>query len=199
MPAVKAKAAWAKYWINSQMTFAERLVAMSGVEGIHFAGSFAFIFWLKDRFPGKLPGLMKSNEFISRDENIHTEFAISLFHHLPHKIPLARIKEIYLSALQREIVFQKEIMPAHGISGLATERMIEHVKYTANYWFSLFQDPKKGEPELLLRNADGSTPQPLNEVRRISRQTKVNFFEDKNANYNQPDVSQQAASLSEKF
>lgn len=199
MPAVKAKAAWAKFWIDGHNTVQEKLVAQTAVEGIHFSGSFGFLFWLKEWFPGKLPGLMKSNEFISRDETLHTEFGIALYAHFPVKLPLARIREIYLSALKREIIFQKEIMPANGISGLSVQRMIEHVKYTSNYWFALFQDPRKGTPELLVRNDDGSVPGPLNEVRRISRQTKVNFFEEKNANYNQPNLANQTTDLTTTF
>jgi ribonucleoside-diphosphate reductase subunit M2 len=57
--------------------FAERLIAFACVEGIFFSGSFCSIFWLKKR--GLMPGLTFSNELISRDEGLHTDFACLLY------------------------------------------------------------------------------------------------------------------------
>ena len=86
LPCVQKKAEWALKWINDQRaTLAERLVAFACVEGIFFSGSFAAIFWLKKR--GLMPGRTFSNELISRDEGMHTDFACLLFSHLkrlPH-------------------------------------------------------------------------------------------------------------------
>merc|ERR1712204_54321 len=77
-PAIKKKADWALRWINSNnATYAERIVAFASVEGIFFSGSFASIFWLKKR--GLMPGLSFSNELISRDEGLHTDFACLMF------------------------------------------------------------------------------------------------------------------------
>ncbi|KAK1233699.1 Ribonucleotide-diphosphate reductase (RNR), small subunit [Marasmius sp. AFHP31] len=83
LPFVKKKADWALKWINSSLSFGERLVAFAAVEGIFFSGAFAAIFWLKKR--GLMPGLTYSNELISRDEGLHTEFAVLLFSHLHHR------------------------------------------------------------------------------------------------------------------
>ena len=47
------------------------------VEGIFFSGAFCAIYWLKKR--GLMPGLTFSNELISRDEGMHTDFAVLLF------------------------------------------------------------------------------------------------------------------------
>lgn len=50
MPAIQKKAVWALKWINKERAcFAERVVAFAAVEGIFFSGSFASIFWLKNR------------------------------------------------------------------------------------------------------------------------------------------------------
>merc|ERR1712242_494283 len=74
VPAVERKAEWALRWINADnATYAERVVAFASVEGIFFSGSFAAIFWMKKR--GLMPGLTFSNELISRDEGLHTDFA----------------------------------------------------------------------------------------------------------------------------
>lgn len=93
IPAVKRKADWALRWISDkEATFATRLVAFAAVEGIFFSGSFASIFWLKKR--GLMPGLTFSNELISRDEGMHTDFACLLFTHLkrrPHPDVIQKI------------------------------------------------------------------------------------------------------------
>lgn len=93
IPCIQKKAQWALKWISDKRsTFAERLIAFAAVEGIFFSGSFASIFWLKKR--GLMPGLTFSNELISRDEGLHTDFACLLFTHLrrrPHPETVERI------------------------------------------------------------------------------------------------------------
>ena len=85
LPCVRKKAQWAQHWIGSAESFAERLVAFACVEGIHFSGSFCAIFWLKKR--GLMPGLTFSNELISRDEGLHTDFACLLYNQLHNPLP----------------------------------------------------------------------------------------------------------------
>ena len=80
-PCIKKKADWSIKWINDKRSsFATRLVAFACVEGIFFSGAFCSIYWLKKR--GVMPGLTFSNELISRDEALHTEFAILLYNKL---------------------------------------------------------------------------------------------------------------------
>ena len=82
---IDKKAKWAQKWINDKRSsFATRLIAFACVEGIFFSGSFCSIFWLKKR--GLMPGLTFSNELISRDEALHTEFAILLYNKLEKKL-----------------------------------------------------------------------------------------------------------------
>jgi ribonucleoside-diphosphate reductase subunit M2 len=74
IPCVKKKADWALTWISDHWsTFVERLVAFAAVEGIFFSSSFTSIFWLKKH--GLMLGLAFSNELISCDEGMHTDFA----------------------------------------------------------------------------------------------------------------------------
>jgi len=83
-PCIAQKSNWAKRWIDSiDTTFAERLVAFACVEGIFFSSSFASIYWIKKR--GLMPGLTFSNELISRDESLHTDFAVLLYSLLQNK------------------------------------------------------------------------------------------------------------------
>jgi ribonucleoside-diphosphate reductase subunit M2 len=98
IPCVKKKAEWALTWItDEQSTFGERLVAFAAVEGIFFSGSFASIFWLKKR--GLMPGLTFSNELISRDEGMHTDFACLLFSHLKRRPNSAVVTAIITEAV----------------------------------------------------------------------------------------------------
>ena len=104
VPCIKKKAAWALRWISDKSsTFAERLVAFAAVEGIFFSGSFAAIFWIKKR--GLMPGLTFSNELISRDEGMHTDFACLLFQHLRRRPHPNVIRDIITEAVSIEQEF----------------------------------------------------------------------------------------------
>ncbi len=96
-PSVKSKADWALQWITDCSSFATRLVAFAAVEGIFFSGSFAVIFWLKKR--GLMPGLTFSNEMISRDEGLHTQFAAVLYRMLKYPLPANTVQDIIRSAV----------------------------------------------------------------------------------------------------
>ena len=104
IPCIKRKADWALRWISDkQSSFAERLVAFAAVEGIFFSGSFASIFWLKKR--GLMPGLTFSNELISRDEGMHTDFACLLFSHLKRRPHFETVRQIITEAVAIEQEF----------------------------------------------------------------------------------------------
>ena len=104
IPCIKRKAEWALRWINDdKSTFGERLVAFAAVEGIFFSGSFASIFWLKKR--GLMPGLTFSNELISRDEGMHTDFACLLYQHLKRRLHPNVISNIITEAVAIEQEF----------------------------------------------------------------------------------------------
>lgn len=115
-------------WIADQnSTFAERLVAFAAVEGIFFSGSFASIFWLKKR--GLMPGLTFSNELISRDEGLHTDFACLLFSHLRKRPSKQTIQNIITEAVKIEQGFLTDSLPCPllGINATLMEQYIEFV------------------------------------------------------------------------
>lgn len=87
-----------KWMDKSKNTFHERLVAFAAVEGIFFSGSFCAIFWLKKR--SLMPGLTFSNELISRDEGLHTDFACHLYNQMQNKLKTERIHEIISEAVK---------------------------------------------------------------------------------------------------
>lgn len=107
--AIHDKAQWAMNWINDARPFAERLVAFAAVEGIFFSGSFCSIFWLKKR--GLMPGLTFSNELISRDEGLHTDFACLIYSHLNAKLTEQQIYDIICDAVEIEKKFVSQSLP----------------------------------------------------------------------------------------
>jgi len=130
VPAVKKKADWALKWIdNDAVSYAERVVAFASVEGIFFSGSFAAIFWLKKR--GLMPGLTFSNELISRDEGLHTDFACLMFRHLANKPSQERVYSIVCDAVAIEIEFLTEALPV-ALIGMNSVLMIQYIKFVAD-------------------------------------------------------------------
>ena len=129
IPCIKKKADWAIQWFDPDRLFAERLIAFACVEGIFFSGSFCAIFWLKKR--SLLPGLSFSNELISRDEGLHLEFAVELFHLLKWKPKSTTIIEIIKSAVEIEKEFILEALPCKLI-GMDSEKMSQYIEFVAD-------------------------------------------------------------------
>jgi ribonucleoside-diphosphate reductase beta chain len=174
IPAVQKKAEWALKWINSPH-FQERLVAFAAVEGIFFSGSFCSIFWLKKR--GLMPGLSFSNELISRDEGMHTDFAVMLHnHYILNKVSEERIKEIILSALEIEKEFILESLPVRLI-GMNSDLMSQYLEFVAD---RLLVD--------LGCSKVFGVENPFDFMQNISLQGKTNFFEKRVGEYQKAGV-----------
>ncbi|MBY0518779.1 MAG: ribonucleotide-diphosphate reductase subunit beta, partial [Bacteriovoracaceae bacterium] len=130
IPCIKKKADWALRWIYSNDNFAERLVAFAAIEGIFFSGSFCSIFWLKKR--GLMPGLTFSNELISRDEGLHTDFACLLYKDYVQDKPSAdRILDLVKEAVELEQEFITEALPV-SLIGMNSDMMKEYIKFVAD-------------------------------------------------------------------
>jgi ribonucleotide reductase beta subunit family protein with ferritin-like domain len=129
-PCIKKKSDWAQKWIkDNRSSFATRLIAFACIEGIFFSGAFCSIFWLKKR--GLMPGLCFSNELISRDEALHTEFAVLLYNKLNKKVNKARVYEIIREAVEIETEFICEALPCRLI-GMNSEMMAQYIKFVAD-------------------------------------------------------------------
>lgn len=168
-PCIKKKADWCKKHISSSECFAERLVAFACVEGIAFSGAFCAIFWLKKR--GLLQGLAFSNELISRDEALHTEFAVLLYSKLVNKLPFNKVREIIEEMVEIEVQFICEALSVRLI-GMNSQSMIEYIKFVADR-LSLQLGYSK------IYNAKN----PYDWMVFISLQSKTNFFEGKVSDY----------------
>lgn len=129
-PCIRKKSDWAQKWIKDNRSgFATRLVAFACVEGIFFSGAFSSIFWLKKR--GLLPGLTFSNELISRDEALHTEFAVLLYDKMENKLKKSKVHEIIREAVEIETEFICDALPCRLI-GMNSMLMTQYIQFVAD-------------------------------------------------------------------
>jgi ribonucleotide reductase beta subunit family protein with ferritin-like domain len=172
IPCIKEKAEWALNWMNADKSFGTRLTAFACVEGIFFSGAFCAIFWLKKR--GLLPGLTFSNELISRDEGLHTQFAVALFHILPTKPDPEEIQSIIMSAVLLEKAFICEALPC-SLIGMNASMMSQYIEFVAD----------RLAVQLGLKKIY-KTANPFDFMDLISLEGKTNFFEKKVSEYSRP-------------
>lgn len=169
-PCIKKKADWAIKWIqDNRSSFATRLVAFACVEGIFFSGSFCSIYWLKKR--GLMPGLTFSNELISRDEGMHTEFAVLLFNKLSRKPKKGKVVELIKEAVEIEKEFILEALPCKLI-GMNSKLMSQYIEFVAD---RLSQQLGYGK----IFNSSN----PFDFMEMISLEGKTNFFEKRVGDY----------------
>lgn len=171
---IQKKANWALKWINSSNSFAERIVAFSAVEGIFFSGSFCSIFWLKKR--SLMPGLTFSNELISRDEGLHTDFACLIYQHLNNKLSQEKIYEIICDAVRIEKEFIIEALPCELI-GMNSKLMSQYIEFVADRLLYALGYQKVY-----------NVTNPFEWMEMISLQGKTNFFEKRVAEYQKAGV-----------
>jgi ribonucleoside-diphosphate reductase beta chain len=175
VPAVGKKADWALRFITKG-SFAERLVAFAAVEGIFFSGSFCSIFWLKKR--GLMPGLSTSNEFISRDEGMHCDFACLLYSMLEEKLPREQVYEIITEAVRYEHEFVTSALPV-SLIGMNAKLMCQYIEFVADRLLVALGYDKVY-----------NSTNPFDFMEMISLQGKTNFFEKRVSEYKKAGVGQ---------
>ena len=169
-PCIKKKADWAIKWINDKRSiFATRLIAFACVEGIFFSGSFCAIYWLKKR--GLMPGLTFSNELISRDEGMHTDFAVLLYSKLQKKLNKQRVYEIIKEAVEIEKEFICDALPCRLI-GMNSDLMTKYIEFVADRLIV-----QLGYDKIY------HSPNPFDFMEMISIEGKTNFFEKRVGDY----------------
>lgn len=174
IPAIKKKADWAMNWIESSEGYPTRLIAFACVEGIFFSGSFCAIYWIKKR--GLLPGLTFSNELISRDEGLHTEFAIAMYHKMKNRLSEDAVYRIIKEAVQCETEFITESLPV-SLIGMNGRDMTQYIQFVADRLLVQLGYQK------LYRVGN-----PFDFMDLISLEGKTNFFEKKVSEYSKPGV-----------
>ena len=131
---VKCLSDWAMHWIESDLSFAHRVIAFAVVEGIFFSGAFASIFWIK-RYKSNgrlfLQGLVKSNEFIARDEGMHVDFACEIYKLLENKLSKDIVYSIIDNGVKVAKKFMNDALPIRLI-GMNDESMGQYLEYVAD-------------------------------------------------------------------
>lgn len=178
MPCVQKKAEWALQWIdNPDASFATRLLAFAAVEGIFFSGAFCAIFWLKQR--GVMPGLTVSNEFIARDEGLHTDFACLLYSKLVNRLSKKEATKIIRDAVKIEKQFITKSLPCDLI-GMNAELMKQYIEFVADRLLLQLGYPKAY-----------NTANPFPFMDRIGLEGKDNFFEKRVSTYGKSKVGKE--------
>jgi len=174
IPAVAAKANWAVKWMSRERSFYERLVGFAAVEGLLFSGSFCAVYWLKKR--GLMPGFTFSNELISRDEGLHTDFACLLYKLMKHKLSDETVHNIIRGAVDTEADFICEALPC-SLIGMNAGQMTQYIQFVADRLLTSL-----GHPILY------DVQNPFDWMELISLQGKTNFFEKRVGEYQKKGV-----------
>lgn len=164
-------------YMNRTYTLPERILAFACIEGILFNSAFASVYWLKKK--NILRGFCKANEFIARDEGIHTQFAVTLLLWITQRkeyincLSAEKVKEIINEAVEVNIQFIKDILPV-GLIGLSEDDLISYTKCTAD-----------ALSVSIGYNKIYNVANPFDWMVVISLPNKTNFFEDKVSEYTQ--------------
>jgi len=177
MPTIKKKAEWCKKWIDSDKTYAHKIVAFAIVEGVFFSGSFASIFWLKTRPGSIMPGLRKSNKFIARDEATHVQLACIMYALLNNKLRESVIHDILEEAVLIEDEFINSSLPCR-LLGMNAELMSQYIRYVADHLLIQLGYHKKYNVE-----------NPFEYMKKIDTFVKGNFFEERNDGYSDAKIN----------
>lgn len=190
IPCIKDKSEWISKHLNPKYnSFAERILSSCILEGLFFSASFASIFWLKKR--GILPGICHSNELISVDESLHTNFGCLIYSKLLNKLSKERVYEIFESATNIECDFIKSSIPSELI-GMNSALMCQYVKFCADRLICALGYEKLYKVE-----------NPFDFIDMINLDGKANFFERKVSSYSKygvgVDPEKQKISFTEEF
>ena len=183
IPCVEKKAEWALSWIdNKEADFGTRLIGFAAVEGIFFSGAFCAIFWLKQR--GLMPGLTLSNEFIARDEGLHTEFACLLYSKIQNRLTKQKAQKIIREAVKIEKQFITKSLPCELI-GMNAKLMSQYIEFVADRLLLQLGYPKAYNSQ-----------NPFDFMERISLENKDNFFEKRTSTYAMAGVGKKQEEMS---
>ena len=134
IPSIKKIADWAFKWIKSDRCIGSKIIAFACIEGILFSGAFAIIYWLKNYEGGGkqfMPGLIKSNEAISRDEKMHCDFACELYKLINNKLNEKELRNIVMESVEIAQNFSVDSIKCKFI-GLNSISMNQYIEYVAD-------------------------------------------------------------------
>jgi ribonucleoside-diphosphate reductase beta chain len=118
----------------------ENLVCFAScVEGLFFFGSFAYVYFLRNK--GLLPGLATATNWVFRDETMHIEGTMKVLaairNEYPHLFDSAleqKLIQMIDEALECEMEFCADAL-SFGVTGLSPALMYEYLQYVADQRF----------------------------------------------------------------
>lgn len=179
IPCITKKAVWAANYINDhESEFPIRLIAFAILEGIFFSGSFCAIFYYNTK--NLMKGLVQYNKFISRDENEHYKFALTLFRKLrdDKSVNFKFDKNIIIDMIENAVNIETEFINVSipcAMVGMNAELMEQYIKYVAD---RLLIDIQM-EPIY-------KVPNPFSFMVTLGVPDKANFFEQRETVYSKP-------------
>ena len=166
MPIIKKIYDWIHSYSVEKDGIETFLVVMACAEGILFSASFAALQWLREN--NKLHGITAMNEFIVRDENLHTSMSTLLISkYVINKPKFELVSAIITSLIEIIDEFIEEALPVR-LLGMNSESMKEYVRFKAN---QVLQDMNY----ITIYNC--KNPFQFMQKLELSRVNKSNFFE----------------------
>jgi ribonucleotide reductase beta subunit family protein with ferritin-like domain len=178
MPSVFEKINWGIKWSAPDAPFQRRLIAFAIMEGLFFSSAFCAIYWLKQR--NILPGLTKSNEFIARDEGMHTDFACLLYSKIEERVSEEDVRNMFKEAVEIEKTFIIDAIPCSMI-GMNSKLMIQYIEYVADRLLVQLSYPK------IFKSKN-----PFRFMELIGMECRNNFFETVGTQYQKAGVLNQS-------
>lgn len=169
MPVVKRLADYIRSCTESSEPFAVRVLRMACVEGVFFSGCFCAIYWLQNR--GLMPGLGQANEMISRDEGLHTEFALCLYNETEERASTTQVYDIFREAVGIAREFIVSSMP-EPLPEMNAALMTQYIEYVADNLLDRIHVP---------RLYNRSNPFPF--MKQLNLENRTNFFERRPTEY----------------
>ena len=128
-----------------------------------------------------MPGLTFSNELISRDEGLHTDFACLLVNHLEHPPSHDTVRQIICEAVKIEQEFLTEALPV-SLIGMNQVLMCQYIEFVADRLLVSLGNTKVYQAE-----------NPFDFMQMISMEGKTNFFEKRVSEYKRAGFAESAA------
>lgn len=123
-----------------------------------------------------MPGLTFSNELISRDEGLHTDFACLLFSHLNNRPSKQAVQDVITEAVTIEQEFLTEALPC-ALLGMNATLMKQYIKFVADRLLVALGNKKVY-----------NSTNPFDFMESISLAGKTNFFEKRVGDYQKSGV-----------
>ena len=123
-----------------------------------------------------MPGLTFSNELISRDEGLHTDFACLLFSHLNNRPSKQAVQDVITEAVTIEQEFLTDALPC-ALLGMNATLMKQYIEFVADRLLVALGNQKYY-----------NVTNPFDFMESISLSGKTNFFEKRVGDYQKAGV-----------